>query len=84
MRYCSSCTEEVHSKITAKYLIWDVLLVVGQILWKIIQEKTKFKQNQFPKIKNFSKINETINKVNNSELKSSLNNFLKAFNERKK
>ncbi len=57
---------------------------ISQITLKIIQEKTKFKQNQFPKIKNFSKINETINKVNNSELKSSLNNFLKAFNERKK
>ena len=36
------------------------------------------------KIKNFSKIEEKMNKVNDSGLKSSLNNFLKAFNERNK
>jgi len=57
---------------------------ISQITLKIVQEKIKLKQNQFPKIKNFSKINETIDQVNNSELKSSLNNFLKAFNERNK
>ena len=57
---------------------------ISQINLKIVQEKIKTKQNQFPKIKNFSKINEKIDKVNNSELKSSLNNFLKAFNERNK
>ena len=55
---------------------------ISQITLKIVQEKIKSKKNQFPKIKNFSKINEKIDKVNNSELKSSLNNFLKAFNER--
>ena len=57
---------------------------ISQITLKIVQEKIKLKQNQFPKIKNFSKINETIDQVNNSELKSSLNNFLKAFNDRNK
>ena len=57
---------------------------ISQITLKIVQEKIKPKQNQFPEIKNFSKINEKIDKVNNSELKSSLNNFLKAFNERNK
>ena len=55
---------------------------ISQITLKIIQEKIKIKQNKFPKIKNVSKINEKINKVNNNQLKSSLNNFLKAFNER--
>ena len=55
---------------------------INQITLKIVQEKINSKQNQFPKIKNFSKINEKIDKVNNSQLKSSLNNFLKAFNER--
>ena len=55
---------------------------ISQITLKIIQEKIKIKQNKFPRIKNFSKINEKINKVNNNQLKSSLNNFLKAFNER--
>ena len=57
---------------------------ISQITLKIVQEKIKPKMNQFTKIKNFSKINEKIDKVNNSELKSSLNNFLKAFNERNK
>jgi len=57
---------------------------ISQITLKIVQEKIKPKQNQFPKIKNFLKINEKIDKVNNSELKSSLNNFLKAFNEKNK
>ena len=57
---------------------------ISQITLKIVQENIKPKQNQFPEIKNFSKINEKIDKVNNSELKSSLNNFLKAFNERNK
>ena len=55
---------------------------ISQITLKIVQEKIKPKKNQFPKIKNFSKINEKIDKVNNSELKNSLNNFLKAFNAR--
>ena len=57
---------------------------ISQITLKIVQEKIKPKKNQFPEIKNFSKINEKIDKVNNSELKSSLNNFLKAFNEKNK
>ena len=55
---------------------------ISQITLKIIQEKIKIKQNKFPRIKNFSKINEKINNVNNNQLKSSLKNFLKAFNER--
>ena len=57
---------------------------ISQITLKIVQEKIRPRQNQFPKIKNFSKINEKIDKVNDSQLKSSLNNFLKAFNERNK
>ena len=57
---------------------------ISQVTLKIVQEKIKPKQNQFSKIKNFSKINKKIDKVNNSELKSSLNNFLKAFNEKNK
>ena len=57
---------------------------ISQITLKIVQEKIKPKMNQFTKIKNFSKINEKIDKVNNNQSKSSLNNFLKAFNERNK
>ena len=57
---------------------------INQITLKIVQEKIKTRHNQFPKIRNLTKINEKIDKVNNSQLKSSLNNFLKAFNERNK
>ena len=57
---------------------------ISQITLKIVQEKIKTRHNQFPKIRNLTKINEKIDKVNNSQLKSSLNNFLKAFNERNK
>ena len=38
----------------------------------------------FPKIKNLSKIQEKMSRVNDNSLKSSLKNFLKAFNERNK
>tara|TARA_X000001036_G_scaffold77561_1_gene69205 strand:+ start:23 stop:508 length:486 start_codon:yes stop_codon:yes gene_type:complete len=55
---------------------------INQVTLKIIEEKIKPKQKKFPKIKDFSKINEKMNKVNNGQLKDSLNNFLKAFNER--
>ena len=57
---------------------------IGQVTLKIVQEKIKPKQDQFPKIKNLSKINKKIDNVKNNQLKSSLNNFLKAFNERNK
>ena len=57
---------------------------IGQVTLKIVQEKIKPKQDQFPKIKNFSKINKKIDNVKNNQLKSSLNNFLRAFNERNK
>ena len=49
---------------------------------KIMQEKIKPKKNKLDKIKNFLEINKKIDAVNNSQLKSSLNNFLKAFSEK--
>ena len=57
---------------------------ISHVTLKIVQDKIKFNKKVFPKIKNFSKIEEKMSKVNNTELKSSLNNFLKAFNERNK
>ena len=57
---------------------------ISQVTLKIVQNKIKTNDKIFPKIKNFSKIKEKMNKVNDVELKSSLNNFLKAFNERSK
>ena len=57
---------------------------IGHITLKIVQDKINHNDKVFPKIKNLSKIEEKMSKVNNKELKSSLNNFLKAFNERNK
>ena len=57
---------------------------IGQVTLKIIQNKININTKVFPKIKNLSKIEEKMSKVNNEELKNSLNNFLKAFNERNK
>ena len=57
---------------------------ISHITLKIIQDKIEVNDKVFPKIKNLSKIEEKMKKVNNEELKSSLNNFLKAFNERNK
>ncbi len=57
---------------------------ISKITLKIVEEKTKNKQKKFPEIKNISEIISKINKVKSVQLKSSLNNFLKAFNERNK
>ena len=55
---------------------------INKIVLKIVQEKNLKQQKYFPKIKNVSKINDNINKVNNNKLKNSLNSFLKAYNEK--
>ena len=57
---------------------------ISQVTLKIVQDTIKTNEKVFPKIKNFSKIEEKMSKVNDDGLKSSLNNFLKAFNERNK
>ena len=57
---------------------------ISHVTLKIVQNTIKVNKKRFPKIKNFSKIEEKMSKVNNITLKSSLNNFLKAFNERNK
>jgi len=54
---------------------------ISKVVLKIVQNTIKPKKN-FPKIKDFSKIEDKMSKVNDDTLKSSLNNFLKAFNER--
>lgn len=56
---------------------------ISHITSKIVQTKIKLNKT-FPEIKDMTKINKKINKINNPELKSSLNNFLKAFNDRHK
>ena len=54
---------------------------ISKVVLKIVQDTVKPKKN-FPKIKDFSKIEDKMSKVNDDTLRSSLNNFLKAFNER--
>ena len=57
---------------------------ISHITLKIVQDKININNKVFPKIKNLSKIEKTMNKVGNEKLKISLNNFLKACNERNK
>ena len=57
---------------------------IGNVKLKIVENKIKFNKKIFPKINDLSKIEEKMKKVNNKDLKNSLNNFLKAFNERNK
>ena len=57
---------------------------ISQVTLKIVQDTIDTKKKVFPEIKNFSKIEKKMNKITDNELKSSLNNFLKAFNERSK
>ena len=57
---------------------------ISKVTLKIVQDKIHINDKVFPKIKNLSKIEEKMSKVDDKELKSSLNNFLKAFNERNK
>ena len=55
---------------------------IKNISLKIIEEKIIKKDKLLPKIKNLKKINEKIKNVDNSQLKISLSNFLKAYNAR--
>ena len=57
---------------------------ISKVALKIVEDKLKFNKKIFPKIKDFSKIEKKMNKVNNKDLKNSLNSFLKAFNEKNK
>ena len=63
---------------------WVGLKFVGIKLIVKGAEKIDLNKKVFPKLKDFSRIEKEMSKINNSELKSSLNNFLKAFNERSK
>ena len=57
---------------------------INQVTLKIVQDTIESETKIFPKIKNLSKIEKKMKKINDSELKSSLKNFIKAFNERSK
>ncbi len=57
---------------------------ISRINLKIVHDKIENnkKDKKYKKLKNFDKIEKKVNKVNNAQLKSSLNNFLKAYNEK--
>ncbi len=57
---------------------------IANVTLKIAQDKIKINNKIFPKIANLRKIEKKLDKVNNKQLKSNLNNFLKAYNERNK
>ena len=57
---------------------------ISKVTLKIVENKINLNKNFFPKIRNLSKIEEKMNKVKDNELKSSLSNFLKAFDEKNK
>ena len=57
---------------------------IKNITLKIVQNKIRKESNILPKIKNLKIIEDKIKKVDNRQLKSSLSNFLKAYNEKNK
>ena len=57
---------------------------IKNVILKIIQDKIEFKSKTFPRVKNLNQIEEKIKKVKNEQLKSSLKNFLKSYNEKSK
>ena len=57
---------------------------ISHVTLRIVQDKIISNEKFFPRIKNFSKIEKKLNKINNNDLKSSLKNLIKAFNEKHK
>ena len=57
---------------------------IGSVKLEIIQDKLKNHNKNLPKLKDLKKIESQMKKVNNDELKNSLSNFLKAYNDKNK
>jgi len=55
---------------------------ISNVTLKTVQDKVVKNRKSFPKLKNINKIEEKIDKVNDKQLKGSLNSLLKAYNER--
>ncbi len=55
---------------------------ISNVTLKTVRDKVVKNLKSFPKLKNINKIEEKINKVNDNQLKGSLNSLLKAYNER--
>ena len=57
---------------------------INNVKLNIVQDNLDKRKNILPKIKNFKKIEEKIRNVSDNSLKNSLNDFLKAYNEKTK
>ena len=55
---------------------------ISSVTLKIVQDRISEKIKKVPKIKNLNKIEGKMQKIKDGQLKNSLNNFLKAYNER--
>ena len=55
---------------------------INNISLKIAKETIKSKNIIFPKIKNLTEIKDKMKKINNNQLRNSLNKLVKAFNEK--
>ena len=55
---------------------------IKQVTLKVISIKIIKHKKVLPKIKDFKQIDEKIKRMENNQLKNSLSNFLKAYNER--
>ena len=55
---------------------------IAKVVLKIVENKVAKSKKVYPKIKDPNKIIEKMKKINNDQLKNSLKNLLKAFNER--
>tara|TARA_Y100001958_G_scaffold155384_1_gene145953 strand:+ start:620 stop:1105 length:486 start_codon:yes stop_codon:yes gene_type:complete len=57
---------------------------INHVTLKIVQDKILPKKRFFPKIKNLTEIEKKVKKISNDGLKTSLKNFVNAYNERNK
>tara|TARA_B100000575_G_C23023052_1_gene589128 strand:- start:318 stop:803 length:486 start_codon:yes stop_codon:yes gene_type:complete len=57
---------------------------IKNVSLKIVQNQISKKNKILPKLKNLKKIEDKMDKINNTQLKNSLSQFLKAYNERNK
>ena len=55
---------------------------ISSVTLKIVQDRISEKIKKVPKIKNLNKIEGKMQKIKDGQLKNSLNNFLKAYNEK--
>ena len=57
---------------------------VNKIILKIIEVNNRKEEEKAPKLKSFSKIQNKIQKIDNDQLRSSLSDYLKSYNAKKK